>query len=148
MNILSFLFGEKNGLSAVGKQVTLRAEEFVINYGEHYKGLDYSQQSLIVLDRLLDDYSQQWGNFPDEKKNEITTNASSYILWVASQQYGGNYYWSEEHVQPVLVIGEPDYRIAVMPQNTVRDRIEYGGSHAIASFYRKIAEDMQFAKTQ
>jgi hypothetical protein len=145
MNILSFLFSKKGRPSAIGKQVKLRAEEFIISYGEHYKGLDYSQQSLIVLDRLLDDYSQQWKDLSSEKKNEVVTNASSYILWVACRQYGGNFYWSEEEQQPVLVIGEPDYRVATMPQNKVSSRIEQGDSHNIIIYYRKIAESIQQA---
>ena len=111
MSILSFIFGKGEKQSAIGKQVCLRAEEFVVSFGKKYKGLDYSLQSLMVIDHLLDDYSPRWEKLSTEEQNEILTNASCYILWIAQQQYGGKFYWSEQHRQPVLVIGEPDYRL-------------------------------------
>lgn len=147
MGLFSAFFG-KSKESAIGKQIKLRAEEFVITYGNQYKGLDYSQQSLTVLDRLLVSFREIWNDMSDDDKTEVLTNISSYMLWVAKTQYNGNFYWSEKHAQPVLVIGEPDYRVAFMPQAEVKNSIEQDNAHPLAGFYRKISDELQKATPQ
>ena len=143
MGILSFIFGKNDNQSAIGKQVKLRAEEFVVSYGEKYKGLDYSVQSLTELDYLLGEL-KSWVDLSDDERNGIITNAASYILWVAKQQYNSIFYWSEKHAQPVLVIGEPDYRIALIAQDKVLNRIEKKDSD-IRTFYNKLKDRVQTA---
>ena len=145
MGILSFLLGKSNKQSAIKIQIRMRAEEFVVTYGERYKGLDYSQQSLVVIDRLLSEYTNDWKDMSIESQSELLTNASSYILWIAHQQYNGNFYWSEQYLQPVLVIGEPDYRIAFMLQDKIHNYIEKKDDQKISLLYRKIAEEQQRA---
>ena len=44
-------------------------------------------------------------------------------LEVARREFGGDYFWSDEKIQPVLVVGEPDFHVALMTWNKVRGRM-------------------------
>lgn len=145
MGLFSSIFGNRREQSAIGKQIKLRAEEFVITYGVHYKGLDYSVQSINVLDRLLCDITPNWGEMSADIKHEVITNASSYVLWVIKQQCGGSFYWSEQRLQPVLVIGEPNYRVALMAQDRVKNKVEKTDAPGIILLYRQVMDELQAA---
>ena len=97
--------------------------------------LDYSEASLALVDRVLDDFYRQQAPLPDD----LHFLASAYVFEVARREFGGRYLRGDEDNPFVLVIGEDDAQIGVCVMGNVRGRAANGPEDSIPFFYAGIA---------
>lgn len=96
--------------------------------------LDYSEASLIHVDRILDDFFKRPAPLPDD----LHFLASAYVFETARREFGGRYLRGDEENPFVLVIGEPDFQIGVCVMAKVAGRAENGPEDSIPFFYAGI----------
>lgn len=102
--------------------------------------LDYSSKSLELLEEML---AEAADFVPDMSAGQVTNLAQdfgSYILEVGRQAFGGRYQWHDERDQPVLVVGEPKFRVAILAWDKVRSRLGGDDADNIPFFYAGFAE--------
>jgi hypothetical protein len=102
--------------------------------------LDYTEMSLSVVEDMLAEAAQYSEELEAGELTGLVQRFGSYMLEVGRREFGGRYLWSDEREQPVLVVGEPNFRIAIMAWDKVRGRV--GGDEAdnIPFFYSGFAE--------
>jgi hypothetical protein len=102
--------------------------------------LDFTEASLSVVEEMLAEAAQFSEELEAGQLTGLVQQFGSYILEVGRREFGGRYLWSDERDQPVLVVGEPKFRIAMMALDKVRGRV--GGDEAdnIPFFYSGFAE--------
>jgi hypothetical protein len=71
--------------------------------------------------------------------------AGCYILEVARRAHGGTFYWHEARAQPVLVVGEPAYHVALLTWDRVRRRLAGDPADNIPFLYAGFAERVRRA---
>jgi hypothetical protein len=89
--------------------------------------LDFSEQSLAVVEELLDDASDVT-DLPDDAAQRMVEQFGCYVLEVGRRAYGGRYQWYDARSAPVLIVGEPEFRVAILTWDKVRGRL--GGDEA------------------
>lgn len=97
--------------------------------------LDYSPESLDLIDRLLGDFHTRGGTLPEG----LHADVSAYVFEVARRQFGGRYLRGDDENPLVLVIGEPDFQLGVMAMSKVAGRVANGPEDNIPFFYDGIA---------
>lgn len=120
----------------VAEKAELAVEQFRDRSGD---ALDYSAASLVVVEDILDEGSAYIEELPPEQVSAIVKLLGSYVLEVGRRQFDGNYYWHDERDQPVLVVGEPEYRVAMMTFDKVRGRLAGDEADNIPFFYQGFA---------
>ena len=73
------------------------------------------------------------------KQDALVRILGSYVLEVGRREFGGKFYWHDGRDQPVLVVGEPDYRIAILTFDKVRGRLFGDQADNIPLFYQGFA---------
>jgi hypothetical protein len=63
-----------------------------------------------------------------------------YILEVGFREFEGKWSWYEERKQPVLIVGEPLFHVAMITFDKVRGRLSGDASDNIPFFYDGFAE--------
>ena len=101
--------------------------------------LDYSESSLTVVEELLAEASAFVDDMPDDQIDALVRMLGSYVLEVGRRQFGGKYYWHDGRDQPVLVVGEPDCRIAMLTFDKIRGRLSGDEGDNIPFFYEGFA---------
>jgi hypothetical protein len=99
------------------------------------KPLDYSPESLNIIEEILDELSDVIDVFPEEKVKSIITIFGCYILEVARRQFEGRYAWAETYAQPVFIVGEPHAKIAIITWDKVESRLKGDKADNIPFFY-------------
>lgn len=113
------------------------ANSFAENFSD--KGnFDYSINSLAEVDDLLDEMSDY--ALDEDAIYNIYTMVGSYVFETARRNYGGKYYWIQEEKQPILIVGEPDFSVAIKAWEKVRDHLEKGAEDNIP-FYRNVRNE-------
>jgi hypothetical protein len=97
--------------------------------------LDYSEASLELVDRVLDDFYRQEATLPDD----LHFLASAYTFEVARRAFGGRYLRGDDANPFVLVIGQGDAEVGVCVMSKVRGRTVNGPEDNIPFFYAGIA---------
>lgn len=97
--------------------------------------LDYSEASLALVDRILDDFYRNGAQLPDD----LHFLASAYVFEVARRAFGGRYLRGDEDNPFVLVIGEGGAEIGVCVMSKVRGRTVNGPEDSIPFFHAGIA---------
>lgn len=116
------------------------AESFTRNFSN--KGnFDYSVESLIKVDDLLDEVSE----FELDENNLYSASSmvGSYIFEVARRNYGGEYYWIQESKQPILVTGKPDFDVSICAFQKVKDRLINGKEDNIKFYFKGYIEAVE-----
>lgn len=114
---------------SLAEDVLQTASDAVDHFEPRAEGpLDYSVSSLAVVEQVLDEASDFVDEMPDDAVAGIVQGLGCYVLEVGRRAYGGEYRWSAEREQPVLVVGEPDCHVAMMTWDKVRGRL--GGDEA------------------
>jgi hypothetical protein len=108
--------------------------------------LDYSEASLAAVERGLEQ-AASWDNElnPEQLKN-FARAFGCYILEVARRRFGGRYYWSESRDAPVLVVGEPAFRVALLTWDQVSGRLSGDAACSISFLYAGFAQRVHQAE--
>jgi hypothetical protein len=123
------------------KQIRQEAEVCIEHFRERSGDkLDFSIASLGIIDEILGEAHDFIDEIQEGQKNWIVAKVGSYIFEVARTNFGGNYYWYEQLSQPVLVTGEPDFEISILPFEKVRQRIENGNDDNIPFYFQGYME--------
>ena len=105
--------------------------------------LDYSPESLEAVEDLLETASHQALN--EQTQAALVELLGCYILEVGMREFGGKYAWSEERNQFVLVVGEPEFSVAIMTKGRVRGRLSGDLGDHIQFFYGGFATGVENA---
>lgn len=97
--------------------------------------LDYSEQSLSIVEEMLAEASPYAKGMPPADVKALVELMGSYILEVGRRQHGGTYQWHEARSQPVLVVGPPKFSVAMMTFDKVRGRLSGDPADNIVFFY-------------
>lgn len=98
-------------------------------------GLTYSEESLQLVDRVLEDFYQRQAVLPDD----LHFLVSGYVFETARRQFGGRYLRGDQDNPFVLVIGEPDFQVGVLVMRKIRGRVANGLEDSIPYFFAGIA---------
>jgi hypothetical protein len=107
--------------------------------------LDYSEASLDVVEEMLAETSDWVAELTPGQLSTIVQGFGCYVLEVGRREFGGRYQWHEERDQPVLVVGEPAFRVAMLTWDKVRGRIGGDAGDHIPFFYAGFAERARHA---
>lgn len=126
---------------------TANSERIVESFNEKYDGaFDYSEDSLVALDELLDNFADFAEQLDEEMKEDLIAQAGSYIFEVARRNFGGKYFWYDQLDQPLLVTGLPNFEISLVAFEKVKMRIENGQEDNIPYFFKGYSERVRNAK--
>ena len=146
MGLFDKLFGrQKQNSDADGfaKQVAGFAEQAVDASRQRGRVLDYSEESLKIVEEMLEEISASGAS---AKADSVATVFSSYILEVGRRQFGGKYSWYQKGNQPVLVVGEPRFSIAIITLDRVRSRMRGDPADNIPFFFEGFSSRVRKAK--
>lgn len=107
--------------------------------------LDYSEASLEIVEEMLDDASEFFPDFSESQARIIVQRFGCYLLEVGRHTFGGDYFWVDDHEQPVLVVGEPDFHAATMTWDKVRGRLNGDTGDNIPFFFAGFARHVRTA---
>ena len=126
-------------MSDLTTEIKLSAEATVALIGERPSGpLDFSETSLSSVEAILEEASQYYDDPRAPEAENLVAGLGNYILEVARREFGGVYYWAENN-QPVLVVGEPLYHVAIMSWDKVTGRLGGDVADNIPFFYAGFA---------
>lgn len=133
-------------MDELASEVQRMAEETVELF-EDSEGvqLDYSEKSLEMVEELLEEAGEFYPELPPDAARRTMQSFGCYILEVARREFGGEYLWFEERDQPVLVVGEPEYHVALMTWDKVHGRLSGDSADNIPFFYAGFAERVRSA---
>ena len=94
-------------------------------------GLDYSRDSIALVDRVLQDFYTQQAPLPED----LHFLASAYVFECARRRYGGRYLRGDEDNPFVLVIGEPEFEIGFCVMAKVAGRAANGPEDNLQFFF-------------
>ncbi|KRD79838.1 hypothetical protein [Lysobacter sp. Root983] len=94
-------------------------------------GLDFSRDSIALVDRILQDFYAQNAQLPDD----LHFLASAYVFECARRRYGGRYLRGDEKNPFVLVVGEPEFQIGVCAMEKVLGRATNGPEDNLQFFF-------------
>jgi hypothetical protein len=115
---------KKQPSQALDSQTKELAAEAVVMAKRLGKTLDYSEASLEVVEALLAEASEAIETISEDVQEALVQQLGCYLLAVGHRAYGGRTLWFEERQQPILVVGEPDARIAIATWDKVRSRLQ------------------------
>jgi len=128
-------------MSNLKGQVLEKAASAVEQFQERaVVALDYSEASLSAIDEMLGEASEYIDDMPEEQISALVHLAGSYVLAVAANEFDGQFYWHEQQDQPVFVVGEPDFNVAIITFNKVRSRLNGDVADNLPFFFSGFAE--------
>jgi hypothetical protein len=108
--------------------------------------LDFSEASLSVVEEMLEEASAFYEEATQEQRGIVAHEFGCYILEVARREFGGRYSWFTQRDQPVLVVGEPAFRVAMIARDKVQGRLSGDRADNIPFFYTGFAERVRKAE--
>jgi hypothetical protein len=134
-------------MGALTEQIARAAAKAVEMSDTRDRGaLDFSEASLQVVEQLVEEAAAFFKEMTPEQRAILAQDIGCYILEVARREFGGRYAWFEEQNQPVLVVGEPTFRVALMTWDLVRGRLTGDPAHNIRFLYAGFAERVRSAE--
>ncbi len=134
-------------MNDLSDQVASKAKRAVEQLKDHSdETLDYSEASLSAVETMLLDASQYSLQMGAKQIDGFVRIIGSYVLEVARNQFGGIYYWHRDLDQPILVVGEPEYKVALMTFDRVRGKL-FGEDENIPDLYRSFAQSVRSASS-
>jgi hypothetical protein len=129
------------------KQVTLAAERAeAMCESRSGEVLDYSEASLAVVEDMLAEAARFAADMAAKQVSLLTEDFGCYILEVGRREFGGRYAWLDQRGQPVLVVGEPAFRVALLAWDKVQGRLSGDEADNVPFFYAGFAERARLAK--
>lgn len=135
----------KEELNEFTKQMIQQANSFKKSC-EHK--LDFSVNSLIAVDELLEEASDFYIDMNENQRKNIITNVGSYIFEVARTNFGGKYFWYDKLEQPILVTGQPEFEMSLLAFEKVKGRLENGAVDNIPFFFDGFIDGVKNKKNQ
>jgi hypothetical protein len=108
--------------------------------------LDFSEASLSVVEEMVEEAAAFFEEMRPQQRDILAQDFGCYILEVARREFGERYAWFEQREQPVLVVGEPAFRVALMTWDKVRGRLSGDPADNIPFFYTGFAERVRCAE--
>lgn len=122
-------------------QIARSAEKAVaMSKGRGDRELDYSEASLAVVEEMIAEAGQWFSEMTPGQVTTLVQDFGCYILEVGRCEFGGRYQWHEGRDQPVLVVGEPSCRVAMIAWDKVRGRLGGDEGDNIPFFFAGFAE--------
>jgi hypothetical protein len=129
------------------QQITDKAAKAVETFRERANdALDYSESSLAVVEEMLAEASHYVNDMPDAQVNGLVQLLGCYLFEVGRREFGGRYCWHDGRDQPVLVVGEPEYRVAMIAFDKIKGRLSGDEGDNIPFFYEGFASRARTAK--
>ena len=124
------------------------AAEDAIAAGEYVSGeqLDYSEASLAAVQKTLTEAAGWDAELTPEQFENFAQSFGCYVLEVARRAFGGRYCWFDSREAPVLMVGEPAFRIALLTWDQVRGRLTGDAGCDIPFLYAGFAERVRRAE--
>jgi hypothetical protein len=108
--------------------------------------LDFSEGSLAIVEATLDEASRYFADLPNEEASKLVHWFGCYLLEVGRRNFGGIYLWYEERDQPVLVVGEPEFHVAMITWDKVKGRLSGDKADNVPFFFEGFAQRAQNAE--
>lgn len=102
--------------------------------------LDYSEDTLSVLEAMACEASPHVQEMTDNQRQGLVQALGCYLLEVARRSYGGSYQWYHQRNQPVLVFGEPAFHMALLAWGKVKGRLSGDPADDLVCHYNGFAE--------
>jgi len=109
--------------------------------------LDYTEDSLAHVEGVLEQLTAARDELNETQLSTIAQEFGCYILEVGRRAFGGRYCWFDHRGQPVLVVGEPNFRVAMITWDKVRARLTGDKADNIPFFYAGFAEHARRAES-
>jgi hypothetical protein len=134
-------------MDTLAQDIAEAAEEAVA-VCEHLRGepLDYSVASLAAVEETLAEAAGWDDELTPEQLRNFARSFGCYVLEVARRQFGGRYCWMDQRDAPVLVVGEPAFRVALLTWDQVHGRLAGDSGCHISFLYAGFAERVRQAK--
>jgi hypothetical protein len=127
-------------------QIRQKAELAVSQFQKRASAnLDYSEKSLAKMEELLSEAAEYKNQMQEPEVKALVELMGSYILEVAFRKYGGKYFWHEGRNQPVLVVGQPKFKVGIMTFDKVKGRLSGDKGDNIVFFYEGFAASLKNA---
>ncbi len=130
-------------------QYVAQAAEDAVAACEYFRGspLDYSEASLALVEETLAE-AAGWDDdeLTPEQLQNFARSLGCYVLEVARREFGGRYCWFEQRDAPVLVVGEPAFRVALLTWDQVRGRLSGDSGCNIPFLYAGFADRIRRAE--
>lgn len=108
--------------------------------------LDFSVESLGVVEELLEEASDFYEDMPAPRKDSLVNMFGCYVMEVARSNFGGTYFWYDALNQPILVTGLPDFEISITACEKVKGRLTKGEEDNIPFYFAGYVERVKTAK--
>jgi hypothetical protein len=134
-------------MNDIAAEVARMADEAVLMVKDRTgEAPDFSEQSLGVIEDTLDEASRYFAGLPQEQALKLVQYFGCYLLEVARHQFGGSYLWHEQRNQPVLVVGEPKFHVAIITWDKVRGRLSGDKGDNVSFFFDGFAQRVRGAE--
>src|SRR5688572_19108319 len=84
--------------------------------------LDYSEESIGVLEEIVSEAAEYAADMSEAALRRLAEDLGCYLLEIGRRQHGGAYFWHSRE-QPVLVVGEPAFHVAMISWDKLRGRL-------------------------
>ena len=119
------------------RHIAENAELCSNHFNEEYSGkLDFSLESISVIEEILDDVSNRKKSLHKEERSWLINIVGSYVFEVGRQNFGGKYYWLPATNETILITGQPIFAIAIIVFQKVIGRIDNGKDDSITFFFQ------------
>ena len=102
--------------------------------------LDYSERSIPVVEKALENITEYIESIDEDARELTAQRFGCYVLMVGFKTFGGQFLWHEGRDQPVLVVGEPECRVAMITWDKVAGRLKGDKADSIPFFWEGFAE--------
>lgn len=139
---------EKSEEDDFTKEIKAEAACLIEKIRKEYPGLDFSVQSLSIIDNFLEEASDFYIDMNENQKQNIINNVGSYIFEVARTNFGGKYFLYDHLDQPILVTGQPEFEMSLLAFEKVKGRLENGSEDNIPFFFEGFVNGVKNKKSQ
>ena len=122
--------------------------EALVNQFSSVEGLDFSVDSLHLLDEVIAENTAFYKEGDDETKRIMVMKIGSYVFEVARRNFGGRYFWYDRLSQPILVTGRPEFEMSLLAYEKVKGRFENGAEDNIPFFFGGYVDGVKNKATQ
>lgn len=132
--------GKKELLDEFTYEMENSARSFIRSHSDRFGSLDFSVESLNIVDDILEEASDFYESMSSEQQTDLIRSAGSYVFEVARKTVGGQYFWYDQLHQPILVTRQPEFEVSILAFQKVKGRLENGEEDNIPFFFQGYVE--------